>query len=54
MANIQERITKNGKKVFRVRVRMKGYPMQTATFDRKTDARIWAQQTEMAIREGKQ
>ena len=32
---------------------MKGYLAQTATFDRKTDARIWAQQTEMSIREGK-
>ncbi len=32
---------------------MRGYPAQTATFDRKTDARIWAQQTEMSIREGK-
>lgn len=53
MANIQERITKDGKKVFRVRVRMKGYPLQTATFDKKTDAKLWGKQTEIAIIEGK-
>ncbi len=53
MANIQERITKDGKKVFRVRVRIKGYPLQTATFDKKTDAKLWGKQTEIAIIEGK-
>jgi membrane-bound ClpP family serine protease len=32
---------------------MKGYPIQTASFERLTDARRWAQQTETAIREGR-
>ena len=38
---------------YRVKIRLKGHPPQTATFERKTDARHWAQQTETAIREGR-
>lgn len=38
---------------FRARVRIKGFPPQSAAFDRLTDARRWAQQTEAAIREGR-
>ncbi|MEM6531686.1 MAG: site-specific integrase [Myxococcota bacterium] len=53
MAYIQERVTKAGKKHYRVQVRLKGKPTQSATFARKTDARRWAQQTEAAIREGR-
>jgi integrase len=53
MAYIQERTTKDGKKRFRVQVRLKGYPVQTETFERKTDAKKWAQQTESAIQEGR-
>ena len=32
---------------------MKGYPPESATFDRLTDAREWAAKTETAIKEGK-
>lgn len=53
MAAIVERITKTGEKTFQVKVRMKGYPVQTATFKRITDAKKWAQNTESAIREGR-
>ncbi len=53
MAVIQERKTSEGKTRYRVLVRLKGYPAQSATFDRKTDARKWAQHTEAAIREGR-
>lgn len=53
MAVIQERIGTDGKTKFRVLVRLKGYPPQSATFDRKTDAKNWAIQTEAAIREGR-
>ena len=53
MANIQERVSKDGKTTYRVQVRLKGYPTQTASFQRKTDARRWAQQVETAIREGR-
>ncbi len=38
---------------FRARVRLKGFPPQSAAFERLTDARRWAQQTEAAIREGR-
>lgn len=53
MANIEKRIIKNGATAFRAKVRLKGFPPQTATFQRLTDARKWVQQTESAIREGR-
>ena len=53
MATIQERTDKNGKTKYRALIRMKGYPPQSATFDRKTDARKWIQDTESAIRDGR-
>lgn len=53
MANIEKRINKDGNSSYRARVRLKGHPVQTATFQRLTDAKIWVQQTEAAIREGR-
>jgi integrase len=53
MANIEKRTAQDGKVTYRVKVRLKGYPTQTATFERKTDAQKWVQQTESAIREGR-
>ena len=53
MAQIRERVKKNGKKSFLVRIRMKGEPEAAASFERLTDARLWAQHTESAIREGR-
>ena len=53
MPTIQERQSHDGKISYRVMVRLKGFPVQTATFSRKTDARRWAVQTESAIREGR-
>lgn len=53
MAYIQERKTDDGKLHYRVQIRLKGFPTQSATFERKTDAKKWAQQTEAAIREGR-
>jgi integrase len=53
MALIEERKTKNGKTHYRVLIRLKGHAAQTATFERKTDAKDWAQRTESAIREGR-
>lgn len=53
MASIQERKDKNGKTHYRVQIRLKGYPPQTETFDRLTDAKRWIQDTESAIREGR-
>lgn len=51
MANIQKRDRKNGP-IFRVQVRIKGFPKQTKSFKRLTDAKLWAQQTEASIRKG--
>jgi integrase len=53
MATIQKRVSKEGKPSYRVMVRLRGYPAQYATFDRKTDAADWATQTEAAIKEGR-
>jgi integrase len=53
MAYIQERKTEDGKTHFRVQIRLRGFPTQTATFERKTDAKLWAQQTESAMRDGR-
>jgi integrase len=53
MASIQKRTSAEGKTTFRVQIRLKGFPSQTATFDRLTDARQWIQQTETAIKEGR-
>jgi integrase len=53
MANIEKRTTSTGETSFRVKIRLKGYPTQTATFQRLTDAKKWAQHTEASIREGR-
>jgi len=53
MASIEKRTTQDGKTSYRVKIRLKGYPVQTATFARLTDARKWVQDTESAIREGR-
>ena len=52
MASILERIDSKGNKTYQAKVRIKGYPTQTKTFDRKTDAKIWANKTETEIRTG--
>ena len=36
-----------------VRIRLKGHPEAVASFERLTDARIWASTTETEIREGR-
>lgn len=51
MATITKRRDSNGDTSYQVKVRLKGYPAQTATFERLTDAKKWATQTEAAIRE---
>jgi len=53
MANIEKRVTKDGKTSYRAKVRLKGFPAQSATFERLTDARKYVQQTESAIRDGR-
>lgn len=53
MATIEKRTTDTGETSYRVKIRLKGYPSQTATFKRLTDAKKWTQDTESAIREGR-
>lgn len=53
MATIEKRTSAEGKVSYRVKVRLRGYPTQSATFERLTDAKRWVQDTESAIREGR-
>ena len=53
MATITKRTDSDGKTYHQAKVRLRGHPTQSATFDRLTDARKWAQATEAAIREGR-
>ena len=53
MATIERRVSKDGKVSYRAKVRLKGYPAQSATFERKTDCTKWMHSTESAIREGR-
>ena len=53
MANIKERLAKDGTKRYTCDIRLKGHPPQRATFKRLTDAKKWIQDTESAIREGR-
>ncbi len=53
MAAIEKRTAQDGSTSYRAKVRLQGHPVQSATFQRLTDARRWAQQTEAAIREGR-
>lgn len=52
MATIEKRVTGNGTN-YRVKVRLKGFPPESATFDRLTDARQWAAQTESDMKAGR-
>lgn len=51
MASIQKRTSPSGEVSYRVQVRLKGHPEARATFKRLTDAKMWAQSTEAAMRE---
>lgn len=53
MASIEKRTDGSGDLSYRVKVRLKGYPVQSATFKRLTDAKKWAVHTEASIREGR-
>ena len=53
MATITKRLTAEDKPYYTVQIRLKGYPAQTATFPRLTDAKKWVLVTEAAIKEGR-
>ena len=53
MAYLEKRTAKDGSVTYRIQVRLKGHPIQCATFERLTDAKKWASATESAIRQGR-
>jgi integrase len=53
MGTLEKRTTQDGRETFRAKIRLRGFPSQTASFKRKTDARKWIQATESSIREGR-
>jgi integrase len=53
MATLEKRLTADGAIGYRAKVRLKGFPSQSATFERKTDAKEWAKQTEASMRDGR-
>lgn len=52
MPTIEKRKSR-GKTVYNVKVRLKGYPAQSATFTKLSEARNWGQVTEAMILEGR-
>jgi integrase len=52
MATIERR-TSHGQTVYYAKVRRKGFPPQSATFPKLSDAKSWVQRTEVAIIEGR-
>ena len=53
MGSIQQRKGRDGGVSYRAQVRLRGYPAQTASFERKTDAKVWISKTENALKEGR-
>ena len=53
MATIEKRIWDTGATTYRVKVRIKGFPPETATFERLNDAKTWASKTETDIKAGR-
>lgn len=53
MPTIEPRVLGDGSLAYRVRVRLHGAPVATATFSRRTDAVRWGQTTESEIRHGR-
>lgn len=53
MATIQKRTSKEGQTSYRVQVRLKGFLPESASFERLTDAKAWAQKTEADMRAGR-
>ena len=52
MATIEKRDTDRGV-VYRAKVRLRGFPPESATFERRTDAKDWAEKTEREMKEGR-
>jgi integrase len=53
MASFRERKNASGKSRWHAQIRVQGHEPQTRSFDRKTDAKAWAEETERLIRAGR-
>lgn len=53
MASIEKRTAKDGTISYRVKIRIKGFPAQTATFTKLSLAKDWVARTETKIKDGK-
>lgn len=53
MASIEKRTSEDGSTSYRVKIRMKGRPPESATFDRLTDAREWGKKIEADMKAGR-
>ncbi|WP_312274708.1 tyrosine-type recombinase/integrase [Candidatus Igneacidithiobacillus taiwanensis] len=53
MAAIEKRTASDGSVSYRVKIRLRGHPVQSATFPSLSKAKQWAVQTEASIREGR-
>jgi len=53
VAAITKRTTGKGEIRYLVQVRLKGHPALTRTFERRTDAKAWAQEVETGLRTGR-
>lgn len=52
MGTMQTRKGRDGRTAYRAMVRMRGYPHQSKTFERRTDAKDWIRRTEQLIKQG--
>jgi integrase len=53
MATIEKRVTSDGKPSYRVKVRLRGFLPETASFERLTDARSWGSKIESDMKAGR-
>lgn len=53
MATIEKRTTAEGKTAFRAKVRLRGHAPESATFERRADAKAWAAKIETDMRAGR-
>jgi len=53
VATIEKRVSKEGKTSYRVKVRVRGFPAESGTFERMSDAKRWAADTESAMKAGR-
>jgi integrase len=53
MATIEKRISQDGKTSYRVKVRIKGFAPESASFDRLTDAKEWGKKVEADMKAGR-